>query len=134
MGDALCRDSARRLMQINDRLRKERIAKMLGETEARSVLYATISKSKSVAQISEELGLPARTAYRHVNDLCEVGLLARDKNILLEGGGRYVIYRSIIKSVQLRYDGPTNTVEVDVIPNDTMLDKFFRFWTMMGQV
>ena len=120
-------------MQINDRLRKERIAKMLGENEARSVINATIQGPKSIAQISEELGLPSRTAYRHVSDLCEVGLLAVDRNILLEGGGD-VMYRSIVKSVQLRYDGLTNTVEVDLIPNDTMLDKFFRFWTMMGPV
>ena len=63
-------------MQINDRLRKERIAKMLGENEARSVINATIRTPKSIAQISEELGLPSRTAYRHVSDLCEVGLLA----------------------------------------------------------
>ncbi len=63
-------------MQINDRLRKERIAKMLGENEARSVINSTIQSPKSIAQISEELGLPSRTAYRHVSDLCEVGLLA----------------------------------------------------------
>ncbi len=44
------------------------------------------------------------------------------------------MYRSIVKSIQLRYDGLTNTVEVDLVPNDTMLDKFFRFWTMMGPV
>ncbi len=119
-------------MQINDPLRKERIVKMLGETEARMVINATIQAPKSVAQISEELGLPSRTAYRQISDLCEVGLLTRDRNILLDGGGKYALYRSIVKSVSLRYDAVTNAVEVDVIPNEAILDKFFRFWTQMG--
>ena len=121
-------------MQINDRLRKQRIAKMLGDNEARSVIRSTLRSSKSVAQISEELGLPSRTAYRYVTDLCDAGILARDRNILLEGGGKYVVYKSMVRSVMVRYDGLADTVDVEVIPNDTMLDKFFRFWTTLGQV
>ena len=107
--------------------------KILGESEARRVINATIQTSKSVAQISEELGIPSRTAYRHINDLCEVGLLTRDRNILITGGGKYVLYRSMVKSVELRYDSLANSVEVDLIPNDTMLDKFLRFWTYMSE-
>jgi len=128
-----CQKSAKRYMQINDSLRKEKIMRILGETEARKVLNATIQTSKSVAQISEELSIPSRSAYRHVNDLCEVGLLTRDRNILIDGGGKYVLYRSMVKSVSLKYDSLANAVEVDLIPNDTILDKFLRFWTYMSE-
>jgi len=108
--------------------------RILGEAKARKVINATIQASKSVAQISEELHIPSRTAYRHMNDLCEVGLLTRDRNILIDGGGKYVLYSSMVKSVNLKYDSLANTVEVDLIPNDTMLDKFLRFWTYMSEV
>lgn len=107
--------------------------KILGDAETRKVMNATIQESKSAAQISEELGLPSRSAYRHISDLCEVGLLARDRNILLHGGGKYVLYRSMVKSVSLRYDSLADTVEVDLIPNDTILDKFFRFWAYLSE-
>jgi predicted transcriptional regulator len=120
-------------MQIYDQLRKEKIVKILSETEARMVIKATIQSSKSAAQISSELGLPSRSTYRYINDLCGVGLLTRDQNILLDGGGKYVLYRSMVKSVSLKYDSIANTVEVDLIPNDTILDKFFRFWTYMSE-
>ena len=121
-------------MQVYDELRKDKIMKILGETEARMVINATVHSSKSVAQISKELKLPSRSAYRHINDLCEVGLITRDRNILLHGGGRYILYRSMVKSVSLRYDSMANRVDVDLVPNDTILDKFFRFWSYMSEM
>jgi predicted transcriptional regulator len=116
-------------MQIDDYARKERIMRILSEDEARDVINTTVQASKSVAQISEELGMSSRSAYRHINSLCEVGLLARDKNVLIDGGGKYGLYRSLVKSVALKYDSQAKTVEVDLIPNDNTLDKFLRFWT-----
>lgn len=107
--------------------------KVLGEEEARQVINTTVRASKSVAQISRELGMPSRSAYRHINDLCDVGLLTRDRNILFDGGGKCVLYRSMVKSVALRYDSLGNTVELDLIPNDTILDKFLSFWTYMSK-
>ena len=108
------------------------MVKVLGESDARRVINATVVAPKSATQISEELGMPPRSAYRHINALCEVGLLTRDRNIIIHGGGRYVLYRSMVKSVELKYDSAANTVEVDLIPNDTILDKFLRFWAYMS--
>jgi predicted transcriptional regulator len=108
------------------------MVKVLGEFDARRVINATIGAPKSASQISEELRMPSRSTYRHINALCEVGLLARDKNIIIHGGGRYVLYRSMVKSVEMKYDSVENTVEVDLIPNDTILDKFLRFWAYMS--
>ena len=119
-------------MLVDDELRKQKIMKVLGETEARMVINVTAQSSKSVAQISKELGLPSRSAYRHINNLCEVGLLTRDRNILLDGGGKYILYRSMVKSISLKYDSLANRVDVDLIPNDIILDKFFRFWSYMS--
>jgi predicted transcriptional regulator len=119
-------------MQIDDYARKERIMRILSENEAREVINTTVQASKSVAQISEELGMPSRSTYRHINNLCEVGLLARDKNVLIDGGGKYVLYRSLVKSVAFKYDSQARTVEVDLIPNDNTLDKFLRFWTSLS--
>lgn len=107
--------------------------KILGEEGARQVINTTVHASKSVAQISGELGMPSRSAYRHINDLCEVGLLTRDRNIIIDGGGKCVLYRSMVKSIALRYDSLGNTVEVDLIPNETILDKFLSFWTYMSE-
>lgn len=78
--------------------------------------------------------MPSRSVYRYISDLCEVGLLARDRNILIDGGGKCVLYRSMVKSVGFRYDPVRNAVEVNLIPNDTILDKFLNFWKYMNSV
>jgi len=106
--------------------------KVLGEEEARRVINATVLAPKSVAQVSRELGMASRSVYRHISDLCEVGLLARDRNILIDGGGKYALYRSMVKSVAFRYDPMKNDVDVDLIPNDIILDKFLEFWKYMN--
>lgn len=118
-------------MHISDPATMERIVKILTDLHARNIMAATVDRAKSAAEIAEELTIPTRTVYRQIGELCEAGLLTSERNMLIQSGGKYVLYRSMVKSVTLTYEGAQNVLEVDVIPNDGILEKFMRFWTYM---
>ena len=123
---------AKRKLRVQNLRNRERILGLLLETDARKVLPLTVNNSKSVAALSEELNLPQRSVYRYAVELCELGLLAPDKCVLLRTGGKYSMFKSMVKTVTLTYDVQGNSLEVDLIPNDSILDKFLRYWSMMG--
>lgn len=108
------------------------MVRVLIEADARRVLHVTVTKPKSVLEISEELAIPVRSVYRHVNDLCDLGLLTSERRILIDSGGKYALYRSMVKSVTFTYESEGNLLEVDLIPNENLLEKFMRFWSYMG--
>lgn len=119
-------------MRIEETMRKERIVRLITEAEALRIITTTVSKPKSAAEISEELQIPERTVYRHISELCDSGLLTSEKNVIMEGGGKYVLYRSMVKSIAVKYDSGGEGLEVELIPNENLLYKFVRFWTYMG--
>lgn len=119
-------------MRIRDPGLIEKMMTALTDSAIRRVLCATISSPKSAAQLSEELQIPIRSVYRHITDLCELGLLTSERAILIDSGGKFVLYRSMVKSVSITYDSQKNSFDVDLIPNETILGKFMRFWNYMS--
>ena len=75
------------------------------------------------------MDLPIRTLYRYVEELCKLGVLAKERMIVMENGGKYVLYRSMVKSITIRYE--VGGLEVDLIPNEKILERFLRFWSYM---
>ncbi len=121
-----------RELLVHDAGRKERIMRELVEPNARRILSCTVSSPKSVSEIAEELQMPPRSAYRHVQGLCESGLLTTERAVLIDTGGKYASYRSLVKSVTLVYSGSGDGVDIDLTPNDSILDRFLWFWTYLG--
>jgi|SRR5208283_5934706 len=119
-------------MRIKDPEIMERIIKALTDSGTRGVLRTTVSSPKSAAQLAEELEMPIRTVYRHITDLCELGLLTSERGMLIESGGKYVLYRSMVKSLTFMYNSEKDSLDVDIIPNENILGKFMRFWSYMG--
>lgn len=119
-------------MRIHTPSRKENILRVLGDPDSRRILSLTVDRPKSVIQISEELGIPHRSVYRYVDTLRELGLLTREQHIIADGGGKYALYRSMVKSLTLIFEGEANNLELDLVPNEDILEKFIRFWTYMA--
>lgn len=110
---------------------KEGIAKAMSNSDHRRIVAATIGRSKSVAELAAELGISARSLYRYAKDLSDLGILVPEGLALLDKGGKYALYRSMVRSVTVRWSG--ENVEVDLEPNEGILDRFIRFWSYMGR-
>jgi len=119
-------------MRIKDPGLIEKMIKALTEPGVRKVLCSTVVTSKSATQLSEELNIPIRSVYRHITDLCDIGLLTSERAMLIDSGGKFVMYRSMVKSVSILYNSERDSFEVDIIPNENILGKFMRFWSYMG--
>ena len=117
-------------MRVDDAALKEKLANAAADPNLRRTVSATIEKAKSVTELSVELGIPVRSVYRYIRDLSELGLLTVDKWHFMHGGGKYALYRSMVKSVTITYG---TTLEVDLVPNEGILERFMRFWSYMGR-
>jgi transcription initiation factor IIE alpha subunit len=118
-------------MRINDPALKENLVKSISDSHLRRILSATIPKAKSSTELSAELRIPVRSLYRYIKDLSELGLLTVERSSFPHGGGKYDLYRSMVRSVTVKYEG--NSVEIDLLPNEGILERFMRFWTYMGR-
>ncbi len=113
-------------MRINDSPLKEGIALAISNNDLRRIISATIPKAKSITELSVELKMPSRSVYRYTKQLSKLGIVTAEEWAFLNGGGKYALYRSMVKSVITKYDA--NHLEVDLVPNEEILDKFMRFW------
>ena len=120
-------------VRIQDQERMQKMIVLLTEADARRILPLTVDKAKSVSDMSQELNLPARSVYRYTEQLCSLGLLAPERNVLIDTGGKYSLFRSMVRTVAMTYDVESNSFDVDLTPNQNILDKFLRFWSYMGR-
>lgn len=118
-------------MRVNNIALKENLTKAMPDHHLRRIISATIPKAKSGAELSTELGIPLRSLYRYVNVLSNLGLLTVERSYFPTDGGKHDLYRSMIRSVIVKYEG--DTLEVDVVPNELMLERFMGVWTHMGR-
>lgn len=110
---------------------KEGIAQAMSNSDHRRIVAATIGKSKSVAELATELSISARSLYRYTKNLSQLGILVPEGLALLDKGGKYALYRSMVRSVTIKCNG--EDIEVDLEPNEGILDRFVRFWSYMGR-
>lgn len=104
----------------------------LSDDYSRRVLAACVRLSKPVKDISAETRLPLPTAYRHVNDLVEKGLLVVERSAMTEDGKRYELYRSRIRSARLEFDASGSRVVWE--PNGPVEERLARMWASLRDV
>lgn len=88
----------------------EDVEEALTRDPARRILSVCIDEAKPVREISDETGLAQATAYRHVNQLVEDGLLVDARSAMTPEGSRYELYRSRIEEASLTVDREGVTV------------------------
>ncbi|MFQ6011073.1 MAG: ArsR/SmtB family transcription factor, partial [Nitrososphaerales archaeon] len=123
-------DTGGTTMRINDSKLRERLVVAVSDPLARKIVSSTISRAKSVNELAEELAISVRSVYRYIDDLNKLGLLTAERSVGLEGGGKYRSYRSMIRSIIIKYEG--EVVEVELIPNEGIQGRFLRFWNYMS--
>ncbi len=106
---------------------KRAIIRALADDQARLILTTTIHAAKSVMDITREQAIPITSAYRKVKELKASGLLKVERIIVTDDGKKYELFRSSIRSANVRFD--RGTLDVDVAPNvqadEKMLKRFF---------
>jgi DNA-binding transcriptional ArsR family regulator len=110
----------------NERLKRAILA-ALADTELQKILDASMYQSKSVNDIILETNVSHTTAYRKIKWLVEEKLLIVDKIEITEDGKKSSLFRTILKSFNVRYE--YNNVVIEAEQNfDTLrkiTEKFF---------
>jgi ribosome-binding factor A len=114
-------------MLIKNERMKSAILAALADTELQKILDASMYQSKSVNDIILETNVSHTTAYRKIKWLVEEKLLIVDKIEITEDGKKSSLFRTILKSFNVRYE--YNNVVIEAEQNfDTLrkiTEKFF---------
>lgn len=110
-------------------LRPEVVAEALSDAYARRVLAVCVKAAKPVKDISHETGLPLATAYRHVNQLVEAGVLVIERSAMTEDGKKYDLYRSRVRSARIEIDASGERIVWE--PNEAIEERLTNMWESM---
>lgn len=91
----------------------EDVLEALSSDASRAILATCTAEPRPVKEICERTGLAPSTAYRHVNDLLDRGLLERARTGLNGNGSRYDLYGTRFENVELLVDGEGVTLTID---------------------
>ena len=93
---------------------------------------ATVYQSKSVNQIIQKSDVSHSTAYRNITWLVEEKLLIVDKIEITEDGKKSSLFRTTLKSFNIRYEQSNLLVEaeqnVDTLRKIREFFYIIRFW------
>lgn len=102
------------------------ILEAMSDEISRRILNSVTAQGKAVEEISADGEIPSSTAYRRVHELAQTGLLLVERIIISESGKRYMIYRSAFRGVRIEF--VSGELQVRVILNEDVADRFFRMW------
>jgi predicted transcriptional regulator len=112
---------------------KRAILASLADLELKKILDSAMHQSKSVNQIMRESNLSHSTAYRKIRWLVEERLLIVDKIEITEDGKKSSLFRTILKSFNVKYEH--NNVVIEAEQNfDTLRKITENFFTLSDSV
>lgn len=91
------------------------IAQLLTDRYAAKILIATSRRAKSAIEISEQFGIPLAQCYRRIHDLEKAGLIKAVDRVLTREGKRIYLYKALVKSVQIYYEGTKMKVRLKLV-------------------
>lgn len=114
-------------MIIKSEKLKRAILAALADTELQKILDAVMYQSKSVNQIIHETNVSHTTAYRKMRWLVEEKLLIVDKIEITEDGKKSSLFRTVLKSFNVRYQYNNVVIEAEQNVNTLkkVTEKFF---------
>jgi hypothetical protein len=108
---------------------KRAILAALADTELQKILDSAMYQSKSVNQIMQDSNVSHSTAYRKIRWLVEEKLLIVDKIEITENGKKSSLFRTILKSFNVKYE--YNNVIIEAEQNfDTLRKITENFFTL----
>ena len=122
-------DGALCLIPIKSKKTAQAIMSALADAEARSIMDATVFKAKSFSEIIKETGVPHSTAFRKIKLMLNDGILIVEKIDFTPDGKKYSLFRSTLRSVNIRYE--LGEVIVEAEENISALSKVAeRFFSL----
>ncbi len=114
-------------MIIKSERLKRAILAALADIELQKILDAVMYQSKSVNQIIRETNVSHTTAYRKMRWLVEEKLLIVDKIEITEDGKKSSLFRTVLKSFNVRYEYNNVVIEAEQNVNTLrkVTEKFF---------
>lgn len=102
------------------------MAEALSDPYARRILVVCVKAPKPVKDISQETGLPIATAYRHVNQLVEQGVLIIERSAMTPDGKKYDLYRARVRSARIEIDSGGERIVWE--PNEAVEERLMNMW------
>ena len=114
-------------MIVKNERSKRAILDVLGDTELQKFLDATMFNSKSVSQIIRDTAILHTTAYRKIRWLLDEKLLVVDKIEITEDGKKSSLFRTVLKSFNIKYEYNNVVIKADTLKKIT--ERFFSLDT-----
>jgi len=86
-------------------MREKDISRLLTDEYAERILVATQSSPRSVQEVSDRYDIPIAACYRKVHELEGAGFLRCAEIVTTPKGKTMKLYRSLLKSAHLVYEG-----------------------------
>lgn len=100
-------------MIVSSERLKQAILAALADTDLHKILDAAMYNSKSVTEIIRETNVSHTTAYRKIKWLVEEKLLAVDKIEITDEGKKFSLFRTVLKSFNIKYEYKNVIVEAE---------------------
>lgn len=79
----------------------QKVIEALADVEARSILFSTVRRGRTAAELSDSLGFPLSSVYKKLGDLSELTLIEVEKELVSKKGRNYKVYRSRVRSANI---------------------------------
>jgi DNA-binding transcriptional MocR family regulator len=90
----------------------EAVLRALGKKYSAQILGAA-NEQRSAQELSDHLEIPIATSYRRIEELTELGLLAREEGVLTEARNRTDVFRRDVNAVHVSFGEGSVAVELD---------------------
>ncbi len=117
-------------MRITDDRRKFGILGVLGDDVCLTIL-SRMANPMSVNDVSKTFNIPLSSAYKYVTALKDAGLIVVKESVIRDTGSKYSLFESTVKSVRVTF-GEKGAIEVDIILNKDVTEKFMKYWRRLG--
>ncbi len=117
-GDLVIHRMADFKILANDSVLRKAILKALSDEYSRTIMNATIERSKSVVDLVKECDIPMTTAYRRIHELEDGKILKVTGAIVTDDGKKYYLYQNRIKSIYVTFG--LESLDVQIVDNDGM--------------
>lgn len=98
------------------------VLELLGDEHTRDVLHAIADQPRNASEIAELVSISKPTAYRHLNQLEDAGLVT-SRLVIDPDGNHHKRYCAAFEEATLRLDGSELSLEVEISPVDRGRDE-----------
>ncbi len=79
----------------------QKVIESLADAESRTILFSTIKKGKTAADLSYTLKIPLSSVYKKLSELEELSLIQVEKWTLSDKGRKFKVYKSRISKADI---------------------------------